>query len=77
MLQQPMADVRLQLNSLVVMELGGVLFSGIIVDDDLFNPIRMVRHANGVMGMLADELTEVDRETFEMVLALETREESE
>ena len=53
------------------MEVDELVVAGIVMDDDIRNPIRLIRHGAEITGVLADEIEVVDQDTFEMVIYLE------
>lgn len=67
--QQMRKDIRL--NSLVLLEVNEIVRAGLVVDDDVRNPIRLVRVGETITGVVAAELEIVDRETYEMAIYLE------
>jgi hypothetical protein len=71
MSQDPLPDPRIRRDALVIMEIGGLVVAGVVMDDDTGNPIRLVSHSGSIVGMFAAELELVDRELYETVCYLE------
>lgn len=70
-MQQPRARPDVRRNSLVILEVDEIVRAGLVMDDDVRNPIRLVKVGEAITGVLAAELSLVDRETYEMVIYLE------
>lgn len=70
-MSQHQPDPRIRREALVIMEVDGQVVAGIVVDDNADNPIRLVETGGRTVGMFADELEVVDRDTFEIVIYLQ------
>jgi hypothetical protein len=66
-----MARPEIRRNSLVIMEVDDRVVPGVVADDDIHNPIRLVQVSGGITGVLADDLELTDREIFEKAIYLE------
>ena len=66
--QIPRPDPRLRCGDLAV--IFETMAPCIVHDDDVENPIRLIHRGMLVESVLADELVVVDRETFEMAIAV-------
>ena len=69
--QQPRPRPGIRRDSLVAVELGGMIRPGIVLDDDVDNPIRLVDLGGSVSGILAETMCPIDPEAFEGLVCLE------
>ena len=69
---QTVARPEIRQNALVIMEMGGLIVAGIVGDDDIHNPIRLVLHSGEIISFFANELEVVDQETFEATIYVES-----
>ena len=69
--QQPMPRPEIRRDVLVAVELGGMIRPGVVLDDEVDNPIRLVDLGGIPSGILAEDVTPIDRGTFEGLVCLE------
>jgi len=69
--QQPRPRPGIRRDSLVAVELGGMIRPGIVLDDDVDNPIRLVDLGGSLSGILAETMYPIDQEAFEGLVCLE------
>ena len=71
MLSQPRPSSGVRNGALVLTEVDGEVVAGIVMDDNTWNPIRLVSAKGQIFGLFAEDLELVDREMFELTIYLE------
>ena len=69
--QQSRPHPSIRRDSLVLLEFAKSVRAGLVMDDDVRNPIRLVKVGDEITGVQAAELELADRETYEMAIYLE------
>jgi hypothetical protein len=67
MTQQPAPDHRFKEGSFVIIE--DTMIPGIVIDDDIENPIRLIQCGDRLESHLVDEILLIDRDLFELTIA--------